>query len=66
MNKNQVDDIVQILLDETRQRGERYTREEVKRKFARIYSKDQIERIVHRYEYLLLQKFESDRNQEDK
>lgn len=53
MNKKQVDEIVQKLLEDTQKSGESYSRERIREKFCDRYSKDQMERIIYRYEYLL-------------
>ena len=46
MNKKEVDSIVQCLLDADRG-------EQIQNRYQTQYSKDQIERIYHRYNYLL-------------
>ena len=51
MNKKKVDSIVQCLLDADR--GERWTKTQIQNRYQTQYSKDQIERIYHRYNYLL-------------
>lgn len=53
MNKKEVDSIVQGLLDADRDR--KWTKTEIQKRYQAQYSKDQIERIYHRYQYLLRQ-----------
>lgn len=53
MNKKEVDSIVQGLLDADR--GIKWTKTEIQKRYQEQYSKDQIERIYHRYIYLLRQ-----------
>lgn len=50
MNKTDVDRVVHDLLERTKET--RWTKEEIYKKFEKNYSKDQIERIYHRYMYL--------------
>ena len=51
MNKKEADSIVQCLLDADR--GEQWTKTQIQNRYQTQYSKDQIERIYHRYNYLL-------------
>lgn len=52
MNKKKVDEIVAVLLTQARERGRKLERQEIVQRFEHIYSKDQIDRIIYRYQYM--------------
>ncbi|MDD7403428.1 MAG: hypothetical protein SO170_08365 [Butyribacter sp.] len=49
MNKKTVDRIVEQLIQESLQQDRIYTKSEMIQRFCDKYSKDQMERICHRY-----------------
>ena len=52
MTKKSLDKIVLSLIEESKKRGKLYSKEELKERFSKEYSKNQTERIFHRYFFL--------------
>lgn len=60
MRKKEIDAIVRKLIEESKQKQRLFSKEELRKRFCGDYSRDQQERICHRYYYVGAPDFKKD------